>query len=142
MIFALRDTIDEVSPVYFARVAIEAEFAHDGVGNEGEVAGLHGGRKQEVETASEGASAAALFGGGDFVFAACCEKALDTFAVAGFVGKEIAVGKLREAFFAAADAKEGFDAVVEWREVFVFDRPVFTEAVVIFALEFVVAQTP
>ncbi len=53
---------------------------------------------------------------------------------------EVAVGKFRPAFLAAADAEDGFDARVEGVQLGQIDRPVHARAFEIAGLEFEIAQ--
>ena len=121
-------------------IAVDSDLAHDGVGNDGELPGGQRLGQQQIGGAGEAAGGAALPGGRDVQALRRRDKALDAQAVARVVFEKDAVGKLLEPFFAPGDAEHRLDAVVVGSEIFVFDRPVVAEAVVVFGFEFVIAQ--
>ena len=142
VIVALRMPVEEVDSIDQAGIAIDRDFAGDGVGHDGELAGGEGRGEQQVGRARQRSGGAARLGGGHALLAGRGDEPLDAQAVGGVVLEEDSVGELREALAAPGHAEERLHAVVVRGEIGVGDGPVIAEAIVVLTLEFEVAETP
>src|ERR1700722_2474644 len=163
-----RFVVDEMGAGGFAGVGIGRDFADDGVGADGEVAGVGGGIDEaggriecgvNVATAFAFASAAAETAAAIFIVleavggdtGAILRQRAVQFRFESFLQRDFgavqlgralkdAVGEPLEAFFDAGDAEVEVDLVVVGREVAVADRPIFAEAVAVVGFEIVVGE--
>ena len=142
MILPLGHAIEKQCAIREPCVAVRRDLPHHGIRHDLEIAGRQSARQQQVDRAGEFSGRSSLLSGRDIHALAGSDEPLDGHAVARVILEEDAVRQLPKTLFAAGHAEHRLDPIVIRREVFVLDRPVIAETVVIFALEFVIAEPP
>jgi hypothetical protein len=138
----MRTPVDKQRSIGQSRIGVRRDLTDDGVRNHGQISSLERRRQEPIHRTRQSARRTPGFNSWYSLSLRRPRKSLHAFAVPRSIFQKNAVRNLRQSVAPPRHAPERLHFVVVRRKILVPDRPILSEAIVLFRAELQIAHAP